>query len=147
MKRIPTFLLAACALFSAFSFAASAPAAEASVTAILIHGSNSGGGVDGQLQRYERHLKRILPFDTFKQRGQGSTRVSLPGSGAIGIGGQRVAITVEDAGGERLRIGAKWTEGSRTLISTTVVSSRGQPTILGGPAADGGKLILLLIAN
>ena len=148
MKRLTLLLFALIALFASVSVTASARAADASVTAILIQGSNEGGGVDSQLRRYERHLSHMLPFDTFKQRGQGSSRVSLPGNGSIDIGGgQLVAVKVEDGGGDKLRITARWTDGNRTLINTTIVSSRGKPTVLGGPSSGNGKLILLLIAQ
>ena len=121
---------------------------EAQIQATLIMGSNDNGGVDGQLQRYERHLKRVFRYDTFKQQGQGSARVAVPGTGSISIGGgHRLNLDVSDAGDDKLRIAAKWTNGGRVLINTTVVSPRDQPTVLGGPTSGGGMLILLLVAR
>lgn len=149
MNRSTFLTLLALALLSlGLANPATLSAEEAQIQATLIMGSNENGGVDGQLQRYERHLKRVFRYDTFKQQGQGSARVAVPGTGSISIGGgNRLSLDVSDAGSDKLRIAAKWTNGGRVLVNTTVVSPRDQPTVLGGPASGGGMLILLLVAR
>ena len=127
---------------------AASAADTARVQATLILGSNDGGGVDPQLRQYERNLQRVLGFDTFRQQGSGTAQVSLPGSGSISIGGgHRVAVTAESAADGKLRVAARWTQGDRTYVNTTVVTGLGQPTVLVGPAAGSGKLILLIVAR
>ncbi len=149
MKSNFRILLAAFALLAALSAASSASAADASVSAVLILGSNDGQGVDASLKDYAPQLQRVLSsFDTFKQKGQGSAKIALPGSGSISVGGgQKVDLKVEDAGSGRLRIAANWTENGRPLINTIIVTGRNQPTVLGGPSSGGGTLILLLVAR
>ncbi|MDQ8202002.1 hypothetical protein [Pelagicoccus sp. SDUM812003] len=144
MKRISQTLLLVATLFLAAGIATDSHAADdARIQATLILGTNDGGGVDSQLKRYEKNLKRVLRFDTFRQKGSGSASVSLPGKASINVGqGQSVSIEASDAGGGKLRIAARWAQ-----ISTTVVTPRGQPTVLVGPASGSGKLILLLVAN
>lgn len=150
MKRISQLLpfLFACAVALLCS-ASSALAADAvNIRATLILGTNDGGGVDGQLRQYERNLKRVLPFDTFKQQGAGSANVTPPGEANIGIGdGHVVHARVEEAGDGKYRIAARWTKGDHAYINTTVVASSNRPTVLGGPSANGGNLILLLVVK
>lgn len=149
MKNTFRLLLAAFALLASLSAASSVSAADTSVSAILILASNDGQGVDAPLKSYAAHLQRVFSsFDTFKQKGQGSAKIALPGSGSISVGaGQKVDLKVEDAGGGRLRIAANWTENGRLLVNTTVVTGRDQPTVLGGPSSGGGTLFLFLVAR
>lgn len=123
-------------------------AESVSVKATLIHGSNEGGGVDAQLRQYERNLRRVLGFDTFRQQGSGSAGISTPGSATINMGGgHSVAINLTEAGDDKLRIATRWTKGGQAFINTTVVTARNQPTVLVGPASGEGKQILLLVAR
>lgn len=143
-KLFSAFLLLA---FAAMLVPSTFAADSARIQATLILGSNEGGGVDSHLRKYERNLKRVLPFDTFKQQGSGSAQIAVPGNGSVSIGGgHQVSLSVADAGG-KLRITAKWTKGNRTYINTTVVTAPNQPTVLGGPSEGQGKLILLLVAQ
>lgn len=141
-----------CLLLIGFALLLATPSADAadsvSVRATLILGTNDGGGVDGQLRQYERNLKRVLPFNTFAQQGSGSASVATPGEARISIGGgQAVNVKVERAEGGKFRIAARWTRGQQTYINTTVVAAPDRPTVLVGPSAQGGKLILLLVAK
>ena len=149
MKNLPPILFFALSILAGLAIAPAAQAADSvNIHATLILGSNQGGGVDGQLKRYERHLKRVFRFDTFQQKGGGASNVAIPGSGTVNVGGgHQISVNVTDAGNDKLRIAAKWTKSGRALINTTIVSSRNQPTVLGGPASGEGKLILLLVAN
>ena len=150
MTRSAFTLLLATTFFAVLgSLTPEAHAAQpARVNAILILGSNSGTGVDPQLQRYERHLKRVAPFDSFQHRGQGERAVTVPGSGEIVIDRHHlVSFDVAPAEDGKLRIAAKWSNAGKTLIQTTVVTPRNQPTVLGGPSSNGGKLILMLVAR
>lgn len=153
MKRLTTAILFTLAIFTSLAAPTDVSAADSvNIRVTLILGNNEGGGIDSQLQRYERHLKRVVSrFDTFRQQGSGSTSISTPGSGTINIGGgHQVTISVTDAGDTgsgKLRIATRWSQGGHILIDTTIVSSRKQPTVLGGPSSGNGKLILLLEAR
>ena len=142
--------LAALALLLLASLALAAPAqAEGiDVSATLILGTNDGQGVDGALSRYEQNLKRVFPFDTFKLQGQASGSIESPGTSRLSLGdGHTLELSSSEANGDKIRLAARWTQGDRTLINTTVVASKGNPTILGGPSQGSGKLILLLVAR
>ncbi|MBC2607688.1 hypothetical protein [Pelagicoccus albus] len=136
-------------LFVALAFAAIAAssvhaAEKVTINATLIIGSNDGGGVDAPLRQYEKNLKRVLPFDTFKRQGGGRASIYVPGRGSIGLGGgQNVGVSAESAGEGRYRISAQWKRGNQTMVNTTVVASKNRPTVLVG----GGQYILILIAN
>lgn len=150
MKRLSNTFLALAIVAFALGVKPSDAQAEAAtnITATLILGTNEGGGVDPSLRRFERHLKRLSRFDTFKQKGRGSSSVSVPGNGAISVGnGHRVTISVTSASNDRLRIATKWTSGNRVLVNTTVVAPRNQPTVLGAPSQGSGQYILLLVAR
>lgn len=151
MKTRPSQFLP-CLLLIGLALLLATPQAHAaesvSVRATLILGTNDGGGVDRQLRQYERNLKRVLPFNTFTQQGSGSASVTPPGEARISIGGgQAVHVKVENAGEGKFRIAARWTRGEQSYINTTVVASPDRPTVLVGPSAQGGKLILLLVAK
>lgn len=148
MKTLRPLAAFALLLAAAFALAASARADTLSIAATLVLGSNEGKGIDGGLSRYEEHLKRVFPFDTFTLYGSASGSIASPGSSALNLGqGHSLELTSSEAGGEKVRLAARWSKGGRVLISTTVVASKGQPTVLGGPAQGSGKLILLLVAR
>lgn len=138
----------AIALAAALSTPAAHAADTVSISAVLILGSNEGAGVDAALRPYEQNLKKHLRFDTFKRLGGGRTNVALPGLGAIAVGdGQSVALSAQPAGDGKYRISAQWTKGSHTLVNTTVVASKGLPTVLVGPSSGGSRTILLMVAE
>ncbi len=151
MKHLRATKLAALALLAIFatSLTSVALAAETiSIKATLILGSNEGGGVDASLHQYERNLKKILPFDTFKDKGSSRANVSVPGSNIIGLSEEHdVSVKVDPAGDGKYRISAQWKRSGHTIVNTTVVASKDRPTVLVGPASGNGRVILLLIAH
>ncbi len=151
MKNVRAQKLASIAVIAIFAtlFASLASAADnINIRATLILGSNEGGGVDPSLHQYERNLKKVLPFDTFKDQGSSRASVSVPGSNIIGLSGEHdVSVKVDPAGDGKYRISAQWKRSGHTLVNTTVVASKDRPTVLVGPASGNGRIILLLIAR
>jgi hypothetical protein len=151
MKKTRAPQLATIALFALIAtlFGGVAQAADSiNIRAALILGSNEGGGVDPSLRQYERNLKKVLPFDTFKNRGSSRARINVPGSNTIALGGEHhVSVQVDPAADGKYRISAQWKRSGRTLVNTTVVASKNRPTVLVGPSSGKGRVILLLIAH
>ncbi|MDQ8185611.1 hypothetical protein [Pelagicoccus sp. SDUM812002] len=136
------------AIFNSLFASVSVAADSINIRATLILGSNEGGGVDASLSQYERNLKKILPFDTFKNQGSSRASVSVPGSNIIGLSGEHdVSVKVDPAGDGKFRISAQWKRSGHTLVNTTVVASKDRPTVLVGPNSGNGRIILLLIAH
>ena len=118
------------------------------VTALLILGKRDGSGVDEALKAYERNLKSILPFDSFAQKGQGRAKLTVPGNGNLSLGaGHSLSLAADAASSGKIRLSVQWSQAGKTYLKTTVVASRGQPTILAGPDQEGGKLLLLVVAR
>ncbi|MDQ8179286.1 hypothetical protein [Pelagicoccus sp. SDUM812005] len=147
--RAPQFAAFALIAILANCLANVAHAADSiNIRATLILGSNEGGGVDSSLHQYETNLKKVLPFDTFKNQGSSRARVSVPGSNIIGLSGEHdVSVKVDPAGDGKYRISAQWKRSGHTLVNTTVVASKDRPTVLVGPSSGNGRIILLLIAH
>lgn len=146
--RVPPLLSVALLAIFATLFASVAQGADSiNIRATLILGSNEGGGVDASLHQYERNLKKVLPFDTFKDRGSSRASVAVPGSNIIGLSREHdVSVKVDPAGNGKYRISAQWKRSGHTLVNTTVVASKDRPTVLVGPSSGDGRMILLLIA-
>lgn len=147
----PLACLAALALAALFFTPIAQAADNVKVNAVLIAGSNDGGGVDSSLRQYESKLKANIPkVDTFKRLGGGRADISLPGSKTMNLGsGQTVAVDVKPTSNGKLQITIEWKRGSQRLLKTIVESSKNNPnpTVLGAPGPGDGKYILLLFAN
>ncbi|MBD5780498.1 hypothetical protein IEN85_13440 [Pelagicoccus sp. NFK12] len=136
------------AILATFLTSLAQAADSINIRATLILGSNDGGGVDASLHQYERNLKKVLPFDTFRNQGSSRARVAVPGSNIIGLSGEHdVSVKVDPAGDGKYRISAQWKRSGHTLVNTTVVASKDRPTVLVGPSSGNGRIILLLIAH
>ncbi len=104
------------------------------VQAILIAASNESGRTDSRLSRYEPTLKRILRFESYRFRGQGTTSLSPGQSGHISLGeGQSLELTAENSGNRGVRIRVIWEKNGRTLMKTGLTLRPGVPAVLGGP--------------
>ena len=129
-------LLLLCLLAAALGVASVARAeGRASVEGILITASNEHGQNDGRLAPYEPTLKRILRFASYRFVGDGSTSLSVPGDGTVGLGsGHSLEITAEQSDGKTIHAKVRWVSGGRTLMSTGLVLRPGVPAVLGGPS-------------
>lgn len=140
-------LLPLLALAAVCSFAGSARAAErAHVQGILLAASSERGPSDPRLAAYEPTLRRILRFESYRFRGEGSAAIAVPEHGQISLGnGHQLEIETErsDGGGIHLRV--RWTAGGSTLMNTGLVLRPGVPAVLGGPATGNGSEVYAVI--
>ncbi len=115
-------------LFATFAgLAILSRAADAGVKGILISASNEKGESDSRLAAYVPNLKRILRFESFRQLGEDSASLSVPGSGELSFGnGQTVVLETESADGKTL-LKVRW--GG---VRHEYVLQRGGTTVLGG---------------
>ncbi len=124
--------------------------ADAGVTfkAVMIHASDNPSPKDGRIQGIESKLRRMLKFQYYKHAGEGSSSVSLPGSGTIQLGGgYSLSIQATDAGNGKISAKVQWKRGGSSLLSTQTRVSRGSPTVLGGVSQGSGKLMVILTAR
>lgn len=120
------------------------PAHAITVKATLIEASNAAAAPDERLKDYTPNLKRIFRYKSFRLIDSGSTKVNVPGAGAIGVNGHQIKFNTEPSQQGRIRMAIDWRQGKRQLMQTTVSAARSTPTALGGPSTEGGKLILVL---
>jgi hypothetical protein len=130
------------------SHAAAESADRVSIKGTMILASNSPGKSDPRLRPYESKLRRLFKFEQYRFLGEGQSMVAIPGETSLSLGGGfRLEVQASAAGKGRIRAQVGWTRGKTRLIRTTVVMQKGTPTILGGPAHEGGNLIVILTAR
>lgn len=116
------------------------------VQAILIAASNESGRTDSRLSRYEPTLKRILRFESYRFRGQGSTTLAPGQSSHISLGeGQSLELSAENSGNRGVRISVIWEKGGRILMKTGLTLRTGVPAVLGGPSTGTGGEVYAVI--
>lgn len=110
-------------------------AGRASIHAILVTASKTGGESDRRLAPYEATLRRILRFESFRFVGEGRAAAAIPGDASLSLGnGQHLELRTEPSTDDRLRMQVRWIEGDRALMSTGLVLRPGVPAVLGGPS-------------
>ena len=136
-------------LFAALALIASpkSEAQQANVSATLIFASNQGNSFDPALKAYESNLKRLFKYSSYKSQGRSVAQINLPGNSTINLGsGHKLTLNAQAGDKGKIRLSARWSDGRRNLINTTINMSKGSPAILGGPSApaQNGNLILVL---
>jgi len=121
---------------------AAGPAFAGSRLAIrLVEANNRGGGVAGELGDVAELLKGNLPFNTFRLISAKS--MALPAGGEVELGRGFRASCEGPQRGLTIRV----TRDRKPVLNTTVELADGTPLILGGFPIDGGKMILVLLAQ
>jgi hypothetical protein len=136
MKRAKLALCAwllACAAGSAF--------AGSSLSLRLVEANNSGAGVSGELTDVAGLLRDNLPFNTFHLAS--ARALKLPAGGEIALGRGFVA----HCDGPQHSLTIRVARDGKPILKATVELRDGTPLILGGFPTEGGKLILVLLAQ
>ncbi len=123
-------------------------AQQVSVSATLIFASSQGEGIDPALKAYERNLRRLFKYSSYKQQGRSRATLAVPGKSVVTLGsGHKVELSAQPSDGRKIRLSVKWSDSRRLLFNTTINQDRGKPLILGGPSApsQNGNLILVLV--
>lgn len=143
-RLLVLFAFAVCSLASS----ATSHAESSQIQATVVLASSDNSGMDPQLQKYASNLKKLFKHNSFKRYGGSNGQIELPGSTNLNLGkGYQLNLVATPVDGGRIRLNAKWIQGSRTLIETTLVVTRNRPSVLGGPRVENGELILLLVAR
>lgn len=116
------------------------------VTIRTILGGNKSDEFDPKLKGMEQQLKplkhrsyRLLKDDTQTVPWQGGKSFEIPG-------GRSLTITPQDFQDNRIGLKVRLTQGDKPLIDTTVKIANKGNFILGGPAHEGGSLVLSISA-
>lgn len=130
-------------------FCATVHAADrASIRGILVVASNEKGGSDGRLAQYEPTLKRILRFESYRQVGEGSVSLNVPGEGSLSLGeGHSLELETEGSDGKSVRVKVRWVDGGRTLMNTGLSLRSGVPAVLGGPSRGNGEVYAVIVVG
>ena len=147
MKTITT-LLFLIAVYTLIPITLSAQGDSLSIKGVMILASNDSTSTDPSLKAYEKNLRRLFNFSSYKRYGSGNTQLSIPGKSTLSMGhGHQVEIDVKPINQQKSRIGIRWVKNGKLQINTTVAMVRGKPAVLGGPSVKGGNLILILTAH
>jgi hypothetical protein len=107
----------------------------------LVEASNRGKGVAQSLGNVAPLLRNNMPFDTYQLLTAKS--VSLPANATMDMG---YGLVVRCSGPQKNLSVSVLRRGKTVLQSTVEVKDR-SPVILGGFPAEGGKMILILLAQ
>ena len=122
----------------------SAGARAAEIEATLILASNDPAPLDTRLDGIEFRLRKVIPYEHFRLIDQKSVNLSLPGQTSLSLG-QGFALSIDASkadGGVRAKV--NWTQGTNSLVNSSVVLKKGSPAVLGGIPHQNGKLLVLL---
>ena len=116
------------------------------VTVRSILASNQSDEFDPKLKNLEQQLKplkqrsfRALKDDTQTIPWQGSKAFEIPG-------GRSLTVATQEFQNNRIGLKIRLTQGDKPLIDTVVKIPNKGNIILGGPAHDGGSLVLSISA-
>jgi hypothetical protein len=161
MRLIPILITATTLVFSApfavggdgnslrdSSLDATAPQLGVNLSAMLISASNEKGESDRRLASYVPNLKSSLRFESFKLIGEGSARITMPGSTEIALpSGQSVKIEADYYGEGMVWLRVIWMDGSRQVMNVIYAKwQRGKP-IVAGTTRDGENLAIIVTAR
>ncbi len=149
MKAIATLSLIVVAyLLIPTTLSAKGNSATLSIKGVMILASNDSTETDPSLRAYEKNLRRLFRFKSYKRYGSGNTRLNLPGKSTMSMGrGHQVEVDAKPINQQKSRISIRWLRDGRSQINTTLVMTRGKPAVLGGPSVKGGNLILIITAH
>ena len=101
---------------------------------------------DPKLKDLEQQLKP-LKHRSFRSLKDQTQNISWQGSGAFEIpGGRSLTIATQEFQDNRIGLKIRLTQGDKPLIDTTVKIANKGNIILGGPAHEGGSLVLSISA-
>jgi hypothetical protein len=149
LKKLPSLAL----LFSAFLVSAVGlgGAAEKNpqsvqVTIRTILAGNKADEFDAKLKGMEQQLK-ALKYRSYRSLKDDSKVVSWQGTQSFDIpGGRTLTVTPQEFQDNRIAVKVRLTEGEKPVVDTTVKIPNKGNFILGGPAHEGGVLVLSISA-
>jgi hypothetical protein len=154
-KTLPLSLSQATLLFSLCAILGSAPAgaaeAEKSPQGVLLKigailATNQADCLDSQLSKMKQQLEvikyrcyRLIREESQKGSWQGNTVFEIPG-------GRTLVVTPQELRNNRISLKVRLLEGEKPFVDTTVRFPNKGNFLLGGPAHEGGVLILSISA-
>ena len=148
-------LLQAALLFSLWAVLASAPAgaaeAEKSQPAVqlkigTILATNQADCLDNQLSKMKQQLE-VIKYRCYRLIREESQKGSWQGNAVFEIpGGRSLLVTPQELRNNRISLKVRLLEGEKPIVDTTVRFPNRGNFLLGGPAHDGGVLILSISA-
>jgi hypothetical protein len=114
--------------------------------AVMIYASNKPAPIDERLENIEFKLRKIFKFEHYLHYGEGSTALTLPGSGTITLGkGYALNVEASRSSGGKIRAKVTWRRGDQVLLRATQQVGRRTPTVMGGASHNEGTLIVTLV--
>lgn len=118
------------------------------IEVILVMASNSGQGVDQQLEPYAETLQRLFRFSTYEQKDRKVLSVSVPGGITTNLfGGTQLKVGTQAVSDGKLPANLDWRRGDRKLLRTMIRLNPNTPAVVGGPQAENSTGTYLLIVK
>lgn len=116
------------------------------VTIGAILASNQGSEFDPRLAKLKGQLK-VFKYQSYRLIRQDTQRPGWNEEASFEIpGGRSLRVMPQEKSGNQLALKVRLLEGEKPLLDTTVKLSEGGNFLLGGPAHEGGVLILSISA-
>ncbi len=149
LKKLPSLVL----LFSLFPVssggwggAAEKNPQSVQVTIRTILAGNKADEFDVKLKGMEQQLK-ALKYRSYRSLKDESKVVAWQGTQSFDIpGGRTLTVTPQEFQDNRIAVKVRLTEGEKPVVDTTVKIPNKGNFILGGPAHEGGVLVLSISA-
>lgn len=144
-----TLALSACALLLLPFLAAPAFSAPVTLDIGVVLASNDGKEIDPALSEIKGKLSQMFKYTAYKlldrqkksaEPGQ-AVEMALPGNRTL-----KLVPEAPDAKGKE-KVALQIHEGAKSLLSTSLVLSKGGMVLVGGPKHQNGELILFIIAE
>ena len=133
-------------LVASWLYAAETAPQSVQVTVRSILAGNQSDEFDPKLKSLEQQLKP-LKHRSYKALKDESQTIPWQGSKAFEIpGGRSLTIATQEFQNNRIGLKIRLTQGDKPLIDTTVKIANKGNIILGGPAHEGGSLVLSISA-
>lgn len=143
-------ILSIAAALAAFVLPCATLQADTQLRALLVIASNEKGETDARLAPYERNLRSILRFESYRLAGEGSASIAAGAGATIGLTeGQSLEIQAEHGEGRSPRVKINWQGNGRSHMNTGLTLRPRVPAVLGGPSTGraGEVFAIILIAE
>jgi len=113
-----------------------------------VYASNRGNSVDPALGRIRGKLQAMFNYSSYRMIDRKRRTLAVGEWGEYDLP-DRLSMRVSPLPARRnkVRLDVRILEDGRNLLSTTLGMSRGGMVLVGGPAHEGGVLILIISAN
>ena len=113
-----------------------------------VYASNEGASIDPALGKIRGKLRSMFNYTSYRMLDRKRRSLSVGETGEFELPDRRtMRATLLPARRDKVRLSIQISEGSRSLLTTTLGLRRGGMVLVGGPPHQAGVLILIISAE